>query len=1021
MTAYAVFDYPVLDIFLALAVGSLLLAAFLNRRHRRELLSLCLALSILLHFFSLCMMGFANLSRKNPAHELQPKFKIIALKVATQRQKESIARQRLRAELPRRETADRHADMQTERIEMPRPLHETSVIPGPLPTPDSSPSAERLDLKQPALDARKQPINPTIKPTDAAAADAFEIKLPAKPVAVEIPRHDTAAPTPKERLDSDRAVLIAEPSAPNAAPKPRLEQDIPAQSRIVPRIEIIETKERPQELKDAIQSPDTKLEPDRVEIRINAFEQAKENDTAPAPDQRPIADIKPDKHPAGEQTDPGQPRHLLALPAILPHHEAKSMAVETPDGIDIKQTRIPEQTAAANPAIQPHAPVAMGSAPKMLAPFVQARPEISRETQAAHRALPAQKEKQLEPQSSALNVKPNAPPDSAERAEELHSAKIEKVYPVAIDFRRQNFIHDKIVPPLHEDSSLATPTPSASAMELPSEHTKKSSIVEAAPLALSTSKHDSYRETAILPERPDPARIPTATEQGGGAAPASTLAAQLEQTTPAARIQAPAPQDSISQARSPAQNAGVLAPAIAANAAKGIPKPATDIATGAITRDSHALAVSKIAVSDAPALSSRPSGTAMDSMRIGASAERAPGHFEPFSDAGFSMPRSAQEIPVEISAQPVTRFLLSEENAPQLRFAPEKAIYKMRKPERRKQFIETLGGTPLTEEAVESALQWLSRAQSDDGRWDVDGFKTLDECGGAGDLAGEDVAVTGLALLAFLGAGYTHLEGIHKDAVLKGLEWLLSSEEENGDFRGTGRMYGQAIATVVLCEAYSLTADKRLLASAERATRFIINAQVPGSGWQYGPADSSDTSVTGWQILALKSAGIAGIAVPEQTFKWTQQWLDQVRQGKEGGLYSSRPMHPVTHVMTAEGLFCQLFMNEQTRARGQKESIAYINSELPRWDERSNAIHMYYWYYAILSLYLSGADEFKTWNDALTTALLQGQKKIGSAAGSWDPVGQLGPRGGRVYSTAIAALCLEVYYRFLPLYMRNSD
>jgi len=83
-------------------------------------------------------------------------------------------------------------------------------------------------------------------------------------------------------------------------------------------------------------------------------------------------------------------------------------------------------------------------------------------------------------------------------------------------------------------------------------------------------------------------------------------------------------------------------------------------------------------------------------------------------------------------------------------------------------------------------------------------------------------------------------------------------------------------------------------------------------------------------------------------------------------------------------------------------------------------VHLYYWYYATLALQLSGAPEFETWNKALKAALLEGRRREGPAAGSWDPECQLGPRGGRIYATAMSALCLEVYYRYLPFYRRMT-
>ena len=381
---------------------------------------------------------------------------------------------------------------------------------------------------------------------------------------------------------------------------------------------------------------------------------------------------------------------------------------------------------------------------------------------------------------------------------------------------------------------------------------------------------------------------------------------------------------------------------------------------------------------------------------------------------------AASDISTSSGRSDVRRSFLAVGKASTPEFVPEKAIYKMRKPDKRRQFIEELGGTAQTEEAVEQALIWLSRAQSDDGRWDIDAFKTVEECGGAGDLANEDVGLTGLVLLAYLGAGYTHLDGAYQETVRKGFDWLLSCAKEDGDVRGAGQMYGQAMATTALCELYSLTGDERLLEPTRRAVKFIVDSQVPESGWRFTSQNDSDTSVTGWQILALKSAQIAGFEVPSQTFKWMELWLDKVRQGADGGLYSYKPGHVATPVMTAEGAFCQLFMGE-TSTRAQAESVAFIMQNLPAWDPAGRSVHIYYWYYATLTMYLSGAHEFAAWNSALTTALLQGRRKSGPAAGSWDPVCRLGTHGGRVYSTAVGALCLEVYYRFLPLYKQKRS
>jgi len=350
---------------------------------------------------------------------------------------------------------------------------------------------------------------------------------------------------------------------------------------------------------------------------------------------------------------------------------------------------------------------------------------------------------------------------------------------------------------------------------------------------------------------------------------------------------------------------------------------------------------------------------------------------------------------------------------------PKRRIYEAREPEKRKEIIEKLGGTVKTEEAVEKALEWLAKAQSPDGRWDVDGFQLAGQTGGKGNRGDGDVAVTGLATLAFLGAGYNHTTGKHKETVGKAVNWLIAGQKPNGDLRQGGQMYGQGMATAALCEAYSLTRDGRALDAATKAINFILKAQNALGGWRYGPGSvDADTSVVGWQVLAMKTAEIAGIEIPKQHYKGTQRWLNQVRKGKSGGLYSYQAVSAANTTMTAEGWFCQLFISDGEKTRGMDESVKYLMGNLPR----TNAKSLYYWYYATLALHMSGAKEFEKWNVALRDTLTKTQRRDGAAAGTWDTSGySYGASGGRVYTTAMAALCLEVYYRYLPLYKTAEE
>jgi hypothetical protein len=87
---------------------------------------------------------------------------------------------------------------------------------------------------------------------------------------------------------------------------------------------------------------------------------------------------------------------------------------------------------------------------------------------------------------------------------------------------------------------------------------------------------------------------------------------------------------------------------------------------------------------------------------------------------------------------------------------------------------------------------------------------------------------------------------------------------------------------------------------------------------------------------------------------------------------------------------------------------------------RAEHPEFYYWYYATLCCFQQGGDIWKKWNEGLKAALVPTQRKDGDHDGSWDPKGfsveGAEQWGGRVFTTAMGALCLEVYYRYLPLY-----
>jgi hypothetical protein len=333
--------------------------------------------------------------------------------------------------------------------------------------------------------------------------------------------------------------------------------------------------------------------------------------------------------------------------------------------------------------------------------------------------------------------------------------------------------------------------------------------------------------------------------------------------------------------------------------------------------------------------------------------------------------------------------------------------------------VERMGGSEETERAVANALRWLAEHQSDDGRWDGDGFDArCGTCGGTTDVA-VDNALTGLALLTFYGAGHTHQDdGPYREVTRRGLTWLLAQQKPDGDLRGQETMYSHGIATIALSEAFGMTQDSALPAPVARAVNFIERARNRDSGgWRYDPGQAGDTSVLGWQVMALKSAAMNGIAVPTGAFRAASEWMDQVSEPARPGLYSYQPGKPPTPSMTAEGMYVQQLLGVPREDPRMAASAEYVSGHPPDWSTSPNT---YYWYYATLALFHHRGPHWDSWNAALTGELLQNQRKDGRASGSWDPVGEWANIGGRIYQTALCTLMLEVYYRYLPLYSNEA-
>ena len=343
-------------------------------------------------------------------------------------------------------------------------------------------------------------------------------------------------------------------------------------------------------------------------------------------------------------------------------------------------------------------------------------------------------------------------------------------------------------------------------------------------------------------------------------------------------------------------------------------------------------------------------------------------------------------------------------------------MFEGRDAEQRKKLAEAEGGNEASESAVERGLKWLANHQDKDGHWSLHEFHTTGECNGQCSMLGtrSDAAATGFGLLPFLGAGYTHRSGGYKETVKTGLDWLLEDQTKEGTFRHCegGTLYAHGIAAIALCEAWAMTKDPRLKRPAQRTIDYIVKAQHSAGGWRYGPGQPGDTSVSGWQVIALRSAQQGGLRFPKDVMTKVSAYLDSAQTDKQGSGYAYMP-HGArgSDAMVAEGLLCRIYSTWNSKRPGLTAGVHYLLSRPPR--PRGE---LYYWYYATQVMHHFGGEPWEEWNPVMRDLLIDSQSTEGHEFGSWAPQGGHDSRGGRVYATSLSLLTLEIYYRHKRMY-----
>lgn len=344
------------------------------------------------------------------------------------------------------------------------------------------------------------------------------------------------------------------------------------------------------------------------------------------------------------------------------------------------------------------------------------------------------------------------------------------------------------------------------------------------------------------------------------------------------------------------------------------------------------------------------------------------------------------------------------------------------------------GGATDTQAAIRRGLEWLQRAQLDEGRWEL--HQGYPDAGSP--TIRTDTGATALALLCFLGDGHAAEEGQFSDTVNRGLDWLSITQDRNsGDLHDLryeeGRqpaIYAHALATIVLCEALALSADDRWRGAAERAVDYLLRSQHPDQGgWKYRPIAreaNGDLSVTGWALMALHTARMAGIEVPQAEFEKASAFLDSVQESN-GSRYKYEPSHPrgrVTPALTAEALLCRQWLGWPKDHPAQVDGVDYLLSDAFRPQWTGGRRNVYAWYYTAQMLHNRGGDDWRNWFLPTRDLIVQHQVKTGNpkVLGSWHPTQPMGmgeeyaEKAGRLYITAMCLLILETPHRHAPIY-----
>lgn len=346
------------------------------------------------------------------------------------------------------------------------------------------------------------------------------------------------------------------------------------------------------------------------------------------------------------------------------------------------------------------------------------------------------------------------------------------------------------------------------------------------------------------------------------------------------------------------------------------------------------------------------------------------------------------------------------------------------------------GGGERTLDAMEKALAWLAAHQNPDGSWYfMPGHEALKPGDKVQPKAAEKEGVvvpnthlkninsiTASAILAFLGAGYSETSGKYKRVVSNGIRFLnrsvknLISKKKKPHF---DRNYGTGMVLMALAEASIFGSSPTTKANANAIAELLLSYYKGEKGWGYNGA-GEDFSVSGWIALGLKSARQAQLPamndkITKDFYKTYGEWVTEQTNPDSGLGHYREPKGNGSQAMGYVGMFQKQFLGFPKNDPFLMKAAEVGIKNIPQLFVAKGDLNEYNIYYGTLASFQQQGEFWKKWNAAMKKTLVTRQlpgdpEKLG---GSWHPSGRhVGEHGGRVMTTALFCLCLEVYFRY---------